>query len=113
MKHKNFIWSVVYNKKIMPVIFHLCENTQWSDCFEFWRVRLQVMDDVAKVINISNFMSVLSNGSGVIEFWRLQFLPRNAMLARYVLWPCVCLSQVVVVLKRFNGLSLFWHRGFL
>jgi len=34
------------------------------------------------------------------------FLPREALLARYMLWPCarvcVCLSQVGVLLKRLN-----------
>jgi len=36
----------------------------------------------------------------------LQFLPRDAMHLRYMLWPCVCLSvcpsQVGVLLKRLN-----------
>ena len=40
----------------------------------------------------------------------MYFLPRDTMLARYMLWPCVrmsvcvcvCLSQVGVVLKRLN-----------
>ena len=28
---------------------------------------------------------------------RGQFLPRDAMLARYMLWPCVCLSVCLSV----------------
>jgi len=35
------------------------------------------------------------------------FYPRKAMLARYILWPCVrlsvCLSQAGVLSKRLNG----------
>jgi len=30
------------------------------------------------------------------------FLPRDAMLVRYLLWPCVCLSKVGVLLKQLN-----------
>ena len=33
------------------------------------------------------------------------FLPCGAMLARYMLWPCVCLSQVGVLLKWLNTAS--------
>ena len=49
-------------------------------------------------------------------------LPRDAMLARYMLWPCVCLSvclclclsQVGVLLKQLNGfiLILIWRLSF-
>jgi len=39
------------------------------------------------------------------------FLPRDAMLARYMPWPCVCvcLSQVGVLLKWLNESSCFWQ----
>jgi len=44
----------------------------------------------------------------------LSFLPRDAMLARYMLWSCVCLSvclsQVGVLLKRRNIGSRKQHR---
>ena len=50
----------------------------------------------------------------------LMFLPRDAVLARYWLWPFVCLSvclsvcpsQVGVLSKRLNRSSSFWHRGY-
>ena len=51
-----------------------------------------------------------------------EFLPRDdarPVLARYMLWPCVCLcpSQVVVLLKRLNSASHKQHhtiaQGFL
>jgi len=32
----------------------------------------------------------------------MRFSTRDAMLARYVLWPCICLSQVGVLLKWIN-----------
>ena len=41
------------------------------------------------------------------------FLPRDAMLARYLLSSCVCLSQAGTVSKRLDESSWFWHVGFL
>ena len=47
----------------------------------------------------------------------IYLLPRDAVLVRYMLWPCVCLcvcvylSQISVLLKRLNGLS--WMSWFL
>jgi len=48
----------------------------------------------------------------------VRFLPRDAMLARYMLWACVslsicvcvCLTQVGVLLKRLNVGSRKQHR---
>ena len=49
------------------------------------------------------------HGNVYVMFWTFlllspTFLPRDAMLARYMLWPCVrvCLSRVGVLLKRLN-----------
>ena len=73
-------------------------------------------DSIAEARTQSAASEVLSEiceqGAANANFW---FLPRDAILSRYMLWPCVCLSvsvclpQVSILLKWLNTASHKQH----